>query len=106
LANYERGLQEILRVLAPGGSAAILELAEPQGRFFGNVYRFYFRRVLPRLGGLISGDRAAYTYLPSSVGKFPSTEVLKDQFLRVGYEDARFECWTGGIVALHTARKP
>ena len=105
LANYERGLREILRVLKPGGVAAILEFAEPRGRLFGGFYRFYFRRVLPRLGALISGDSAAYTYLPSSVGKFPSPEALQEQFVHCGFQDARFELWTGGIVALHTARK-
>lgn len=105
LANYERGLGEIRRVLKPGGVAAILEFAEPRGRLFGSIYRFYFRRVLPRLGALISGNAAAYTYLPSSVSKFPSPENLQEQFSAAGYEDACFERWTGGIVALHTARK-
>jgi demethylmenaquinone methyltransferase / 2-methoxy-6-polyprenyl-1,4-benzoquinol methylase len=105
LANYERGLREIFRVLKPCGAAAILEFAEPRGKLFGGVYRFYFRRVLPRLGGLISGNGAAYTYLPSSVSKFPSPESLREQFATAGYEDARFERWTGGIVTLHTARK-
>jgi demethylmenaquinone methyltransferase/2-methoxy-6-polyprenyl-1,4-benzoquinol methylase len=106
LANYERGLGEILRVLKPGGVAAILEFSEPEGRLFGSVYRFYFRRVLPRLGGLISGNSSAYTYLPSSVSKFPAPEALQAQFVRSGYKDVRFERWTGGIVTLHTAQKP
>jgi demethylmenaquinone methyltransferase/2-methoxy-6-polyprenyl-1,4-benzoquinol methylase len=106
LANYERGLVEILRVLKPGGAAAILEFAEPRGKLFGSVYRFYFRCVLPWLGGLISGNGSAYTYLPNSVRKFPSPEMLQAQFERAGYKDARFERWSGGIVALHTARKP
>lgn len=105
LANYERGLREILRVLRPEGVATILEFSEPRGKMFGSIYRFYFRRVLPRLGGLISGNGSAYTYLPSSVSKFPSPENLQEQFSAVGYEDARFECWTGGIVTLHTAKK-
>jgi demethylmenaquinone methyltransferase / 2-methoxy-6-polyprenyl-1,4-benzoquinol methylase len=105
LANYEQGLREIFRMLKPGGAAAVLEFAEPRGKLFGSIYRFYFRRVLPRLGGLISGNGAAYTYLPSSVSKFPSPENLQAQFSAVGYEDARFERWTGGIVTLHTARK-
>src|ERR1700730_3339320 len=61
LANYEHGLQEILRVLKPGGAAAILEFAEPPGKVFGAMYRFYFRRILPILGGMISGNAAAYT---------------------------------------------
>ena len=105
LANYERGLFEILRVLKPGGCAAILEFAEPQGKLFGGLYRFYFRQVLPRLGGLISGNGAAYTYLPSSVSKFPAPETLQAQFLRAGYVDARFERWTRGIVTLHVGTK-
>jgi len=106
LASYEGGLAEILRVLKPGGVAAILEFGEPQGKLFGGLYRFYFRRVLPRVGGLISGNGFAYTYLPSSVSKFPSPEALQAQFERMGYQDARFERWTGGIVTLHTATKP
>lgn len=105
LANYERGLVEILRVLKPGGVAAILEFGEPRGKLFGSLYRFYFRKVLPRLGGLISGNGSAYTYLPSSVGKFPSPEALQSLFERVGYAEVRFVRWTGGIVTLHTARK-
>jgi demethylmenaquinone methyltransferase/2-methoxy-6-polyprenyl-1,4-benzoquinol methylase len=105
LANYERGLLEIWRVLKPGGAAAILEFAEPRGKIFGSLYRFYFRRVLPRLGALISGNGSAYTYLPSSVSKFPSPETLQAQFAKAGYTDARFERWTGGIVTLHIARK-
>jgi demethylmenaquinone methyltransferase/2-methoxy-6-polyprenyl-1,4-benzoquinol methylase len=56
LANYERGLLEIHRVLKPGGAVAILEFAEPRGRVFGALYRIYFRRILPRLGGWISGN--------------------------------------------------
>jgi len=105
LANYERGTREILRVLKPMGVAAILEFAEPRGFLFGSLYRFYFRHVLPRLGALISGNGSAYTYLPSSVSKFPSPEALVELFERAGYAEARFERWTGGIVTLHVARK-
>jgi demethylmenaquinone methyltransferase/2-methoxy-6-polyprenyl-1,4-benzoquinol methylase len=105
LANYQRGLQEIARVLKPGGAIAILEFAEPPGRMFGALYRFYFRRVLPRLGGLISGNASAYTYLPSSVSKFPSPEELLAQIERAGFADVQFERWTMGIVTLHVGRK-
>jgi demethylmenaquinone methyltransferase/2-methoxy-6-polyprenyl-1,4-benzoquinol methylase len=105
LANYEKGLREIYRVLKPRGIAAILEFAEPHGFLFGSLYRFYFRRILPRLGGLISGNASAYTYLPSSVSKFPSPETFKELFERCGYVEVEFKQWTGGIVALHTARK-
>jgi len=105
LANYERGLTEIYRVLKPGGAAAILEFAEPPGKLFGALYRVYFRRVLPRLGGWISGDSPAYSYLPSSVSKFPSPERLQDEFQRAGFRGVQFERWTGGIVTLHTGCK-
>jgi demethylmenaquinone methyltransferase / 2-methoxy-6-polyprenyl-1,4-benzoquinol methylase len=105
LANYERGLVEMFRVLRPGGVAAILEFGEPRGKLFGGLYRFYFRYVLPRLGGLISGNSSAYTYLPSSVSKFPSPEALKAMFERVGYGGVKFVRWTGGIVTLHTGTK-
>jgi demethylmenaquinone methyltransferase/2-methoxy-6-polyprenyl-1,4-benzoquinol methylase len=106
LANYERGLLEILRVLKPGGFVAILEFAEPRGKMFGGLYRFYFRRVLPRLGGLISGNGSAYTYLPNSVSKFPSPEALQALFSGAGYTGVEFVRWTGGIVTLHTGGKP
>lgn len=105
LANYERGLQEINRILKPGGSAAILEFAEPPGKIFGAFYRFYFRHILPRLGGWISGDASAYTYLPRSVSKFPAPDELRDRFQTAGFHEAQFVRWTGGIVTLHTARK-
>ncbi len=105
LANYERGLREILRVLKPGGSAGILEFAEPSGTAFGAMYRFYFRRILPLLGGMISGNASAYTYLPMSVSRFPSPEELKLQFDRAGFVDVQFERWTGGIVTLHMGTK-
>jgi demethylmenaquinone methyltransferase/2-methoxy-6-polyprenyl-1,4-benzoquinol methylase len=105
LANYERGLQEIRRVLKPGGAAGILEFAEPPGKLFGALYRFYFRHILPRLGGLISGNSSAYAYLPSSVSKFPPPEELNSQFERAGFADVEFERWTGGIITLHVARK-
>jgi demethylmenaquinone methyltransferase/2-methoxy-6-polyprenyl-1,4-benzoquinol methylase len=105
LANYERGLQEILRVLKPGGSAGILEFAEPPGKAFGALYRFYFRHILPILGGMISGNAPAYTYLPNSVSAFPSPEELKLHFERAGFADVRLERWTEGIVTLHTSHK-
>src|SRR5258705_9679587 len=91
LANYECGLNEILRVLKPGGAAAILEFAEPPGKLFGAFYRFYFRRVLPLVGGIISGNASAYAYLPSSVSAFPSPEALWMQFERAGFTAVRFE---------------
>jgi demethylmenaquinone methyltransferase / 2-methoxy-6-polyprenyl-1,4-benzoquinol methylase len=105
LANYQAGLTEIARVLKTGGTAAILEFTEPRPGWFGDLYRWYFRSVLPRLGGLISGDRAAYSYLPSSVAKFLRPEELTELIRRNGFGDVEARVWTGGTVALHTGVK-
>jgi demethylmenaquinone methyltransferase/2-methoxy-6-polyprenyl-1,4-benzoquinol methylase len=105
LANYERGLLEIRRVLKTGGTVAILEFSEPPGRIFGRVYRFYFRHLLPHLGGWISGNASAYTYLPSSVSKFPSPEELRKRCEQAGFAKVKLDRWTGGIVTLHSAQK-
>jgi demethylmenaquinone methyltransferase/2-methoxy-6-polyprenyl-1,4-benzoquinol methylase len=105
LANYAAGLAELRRVLRPGGSVAILEFTEPQSALFGRAYRFYFHRVLPKIGGLFSGNAQAYGYLPGSVARFPSPPELAHMMESTGFVDVRAERWTGGIVALHTARR-
>ena len=76
LASYEDGLREIARVLRPGGAVGILEFSEPTTGLLAVVFRFYFRRVLPKIGGAISGNSEAYAYLPNSVAKFPSSSEL------------------------------
>ncbi len=105
-ANYDKGLREIRRILKPGGVLAILEFSEPKSRMFAPLFRWYFRSLLPRIGAAISGDCAAYPYLPASVSRFPSAEELAERMREVGFCGARFELWTGGIVALHTAVRP
>ncbi len=101
LANYERGLAELRRVLRPGGVAAILEFSQPPNAAFGALYGLYSQRILPLLGGAISGSRDAYTYLPESVRKFPSAEKLASMMEAAGFRKVEFERMTFGIVALH-----
>jgi demethylmenaquinone methyltransferase/2-methoxy-6-polyprenyl-1,4-benzoquinol methylase len=101
LANYEAGLAEMRRVLRPGGTAAILEFSQPPHAAFAAMYRLYSRRILPWIGGVISGDRSAYTYLPESVKKFPGASELADAMRRAGFSNTEYEYLTGGIVALH-----
>ena len=106
LANYEAGLREMRRVLRSGGLAAILEFSQPPNPLFGALYSFYSRRVLPVIGGALSGSRDAYTYLPESVRKFPAPEVLAEMMRAAGFGPVEFERLTGGIVALHLGSAP
>ena len=106
LANYEAGLREIHRVLKPGGTIAILEFTEPPDNFLGNLYRWYFRTVLPRIGAAVSGDSAAYNYLPKSVSRFFRPPELAALMSQVGYQSVSSKSWTLGTVALHTAQRP
>lgn len=101
-ANYRRGLMELRRVLKPGGMLAILEFSTPPNGLVRGVYGVYSRRVLPAIGGLVSGSRDAYTYLPESVRKFPGAEVLAAEMEGAGYTRVKFERMTFGVVALHT----
>jgi demethylmenaquinone methyltransferase/2-methoxy-6-polyprenyl-1,4-benzoquinol methylase len=101
LANYDAGLAEILRVLKPGGTAAILEFSQPPNPAFAALYNFYSRRVLPWIGGAVSGSRDAYAYLPESVRKFPNAQELAASMRAAGFAAVDFEYLTAGIVALH-----
>ena len=101
LANYEAGLREMRRVLRPGGMAAILEFSQPRNSLFAAVYHFYSRRILPLIGGMITGAGDAYRYLPESIQKFPDAPELAAQMRRAGFDEVSFECLTGGSVALH-----
>ncbi|HBY60575.1 MAG TPA: bifunctional demethylmenaquinone methyltransferase/2-methoxy-6-polyprenyl-1,4-benzoquinol methylase UbiE [Solibacterales bacterium] len=100
-ANYRAGLAELRRVLRPGGAAAILEFSTPPNRLIAGLYGFYSTRVLPVLGGAISGSPDAYTYLPESVRKFPCAEDLAAAMKEAGFATVAFERMTFGVVALH-----
>jgi demethylmenaquinone methyltransferase / 2-methoxy-6-polyprenyl-1,4-benzoquinol methylase len=104
LANYAAGLKELRRILVPGGSLAILEFAEPRAALFRNLFHFYFHRVLPAIGAVVSGNTQAYSYLPESVARFPSPDELAALMERNDFSEVGFEAWTAGIVTLHTGR--
>jgi demethylmenaquinone methyltransferase/2-methoxy-6-polyprenyl-1,4-benzoquinol methylase len=105
LANYRRGLQELVRALKPGGVLAILEFSQPTNRPFAALYGFFSAHILPRIGGMISGSRDAYSYLPESIQKFPGAEDLATQMRAAGFSQVEFERLTFGAVALHIGRK-
>jgi len=102
LANYNSGLQELHRVLKPGGMLAILEFSQPPGLIMKTAYGFYSRIILPAIGSLVSGSPGAYKYLPDSIQKFPSARELVRMMNAAGFVNTRFELLTGGIAALHT----
>ncbi len=104
LANYRAGLVEMRRVLRPGGALAILEFTQPPNKAFAAIYNWYSRKVLPVIGGAISGAPEAYHYLPESVRKFPEAEELAALMRESGYPRVEWEYLTFGIVALHVGR--
>lgn len=105
IADRERALRELHRVLRPGARLVVLEFSMPAG-MLGLAYRLYFRQVLPRVGGWISGDREAYAYLPASVAEFPEPEAFGLLMERAGFTAVRWTALTAGIAHLHRGEKP
>jgi demethylmenaquinone methyltransferase / 2-methoxy-6-polyprenyl-1,4-benzoquinol methylase len=103
--NLKRGLDEILRVLKPGGMVVILEFSKPSVFPFKQVYNFYFRFILPRIGSIISNDKAAYTYLPKSVEAFPDGEDFLRILHDVGFKNTQCSSLTFGISSIYIGTK-
>ena len=103
--NIERGLKEIYRTLKPGGKLVVLEFSMPKNRVVRWVYSQYAHRLLPRIGGMISKDKQAYTYLPDSVEEFPSPERFADILRGVGFKSVKSRSQSFGIAYIYDATK-
>ena len=106
LADRGRGLAELARVVRPGGRVMVLEFSLPPSRLLAGPYRFYFTRILPRIGALVSGDGEAYRYLPDTVLAWPRPEALQREMEAVGLERCGFELLSGGIACLSHGEAP
>jgi demethylmenaquinone methyltransferase / 2-methoxy-6-polyprenyl-1,4-benzoquinol methylase len=105
LENRELGLRELRRVLKSGGYLAILEFSKPVIPGLRELFGIYFNHVLPAIGGLISGSRAAYEYLPDSVSRFPDQLRLSEMMREAGFEQVEYKNLSAGIAALHLGRR-
>lgn len=103
--NIERGLSEIYRTLRPGGKLVVLEFSMPKNRLVRWVYRQYAHRLLPRIGGMISKDKQAYTYLPDSVEEFPAPERFAEILKGVGFKSVKLSSQSFGIAYIYEATK-
>ncbi|HJX93180.1 MAG TPA: bifunctional demethylmenaquinone methyltransferase/2-methoxy-6-polyprenyl-1,4-benzoquinol methylase UbiE [Pyrinomonadaceae bacterium] len=106
LAGVESGLKELRRILKPNGWLAVLEFSRPSSAVLRPLFGLYFRKLLPLLGGVISGSRGAYSYLPASVSRFPDQQQLGSLMEQAGLDQVSFENLSGGIAALHLGRRP
>jgi demethylmenaquinone methyltransferase/2-methoxy-6-polyprenyl-1,4-benzoquinol methylase len=105
LVDLDAGLAEAARVLRPGGRLVILEMTLPPHPLMRRIYEFYFRRVLPRIGRLISKHTTAYTWLPESTFAFPGPPELARRLAEQGFRDVSYELFMGGVCAMHVGTR-
>ena len=105
VTDLDAGVREVHRVLEPGARFVILEFTTPRIPLFRELYGLYFHRILPWIGGVISGHRSAYSYLPLSVDSFPPEPELAARLRGAGFGDVKWQTLTFGAAAIHTATK-
>ena len=109
IRNFEdkdKGLREMLRVLKPDGRAVILELSMPENSFVRKLYSLYFLHILPWFGGLVSGAKSAYRYLPASVVGFPKKAAFMGMMAIAGFTEVTHKAFTFGLCRMYTGEKP
>jgi len=105
VTDLDASLREVHRVLKPGARFVVLEFTTPRAAVVRSLFHFYFHRVLPRVGALVSGHRSAYAYLPESVATFPRESELADRMRRAGFADVGWRSLSLGIAAIHTGER-
>ena len=106
MPDRPRALAEMFRVLKPGGALVCLEFSTPPNGLWRALYSFYLKHLIPFWGGLITGDREGFVYLARSIKAFPNQEGLAQMMRDAGFVDVTWKNYTGGIAAVHVARKP
>lgn len=106
VVDIDQVLREILRVLKPGARFVNLDVSKAPNKLFKKAFDLYFYRVVPFVGGIVGGSKAAYTYLPNSLTHHPNADDLRERFARAGFEGAGYERLMGGSIAIHYGTKP
>ena len=106
MPKRQQALSEMYRVLKPGGSFTCLEFSTPPNRVWRGLYHFYLKHLIPFWGGLITGDKDGFVYLSKSIKAFPDQREFARMLEEAGFVDVQWKNYTGGIAAVHTARKP